>query len=1063
MKSKLFKILGVIAVVAMIAAAIVAPVSATVTGVTVTVAAHPATDGDISTVGKYSIFATLGTQLLGSRSTISLPYVGDAVSFVSAASTDKITIGITSGTISVSNAALYTAGTGVIQFTSATQTETITATAANTVFTVTQNVGTSGMSAYSVGTDQSTAAPPTYTGTNITMPAVGESIVFTSAAATDTVILGVPTTGALTNISVAWSGTAGTYSNTTGIITFTAIGQTATISANAAFASPWTKTGSPTGAITPVVAIANTGTTNTITVTFPAGFTVAASSSIVATLAAGTGWVTYLGATTPASLPANIPTTPAVAWSSSTTLLTVTATLPWGDYIGANAQVLIYISGGVTNPSTAGSYTLTVATSAETTAVTSAAFAITNPVPPVVSGVASIYNNATTPILMTQYNSLDLAIKYVVTNAVAGATIKLSAGTYADVTGTYSPTTAITIQGTDASAANVIIQGLAAWGITGTTIVIDSVTIDGTNGALTLVATGSGSATLSNSIINNKNAVNIGATGTGTSNITKDTFTVNTGKNGLVPTSATTVTGSTFTITGTGWGINSANNVTVSGCTFTGVAATAPTYTGQGINLTGGSGSGSTIGTSTFTGLSNALTCGTLVNVNFNGNTVTACGMTTPTGVDAIQVNSVGLTYGVYILNNKITNSLEYIVSVALGCDNLVYVNDNQFTGNVKNAATAGNFVALTPLNVTHNYWGGTALNPASVTTTGKLIDYSNPIGAVPSAAASTTATKLDATAAVGVNITATVGGPTQLGASALAGNPVGPALPSTVTVVKYFDVFGLGAGLTGATIDFYGATAASITANSAIYFYNTAYGTWQLCSAQTINAFGNYVEVTLSTTGPTAPTIAQFAGLPFALVTVPTTLGAPTPGAGTISPTNGATGVPVSGVTFTWPVVTPPAGSTITYQFALAQASANTSANEFAILDYSDNSITNAEPNQETLQYNTVYWWEVRAVTMSSTGAITATGPWTISMFTTAPQAPATTPAVTTVVSSVTTVVTTNVNVTSPVTTITFTQPTPPASTPVIPSYLLWAVIAVGAILVIAVIVLIVRTRRIP
>jgi hypothetical protein len=396
---------------------------------------------------------------------------------------------------------------------------------------------------------------------------------------------------------------------------------------------------------------------------------------------------------------------------------------------------------------------------------------------------------------------------------------------------------------------------------------------------------------------------------------------------------------------------------------------------------------------------------------------------------------------------------------------------ENQFSGNVKSAFLfASNAAPGTALNVTHNYWGGTAAapgNPASVTTGTKLIDYTLPLGAAASASNSNTgSTKLDATATAGANITASSGttAPTILGAAALAANPVGPALPSTVTVVKYFDVFGQGgAGYTGSTVDFYGPTAGSITANSAIYFYNTAFGTWQLATKQTVNVFGNYVEVTIDGTTGTVPTLAQFAGLPFALVTVPTTLGAPTPASGAIFPLNGATGVPVSGVTFTWPVVTPPAGSTITYQFALAQASANTSANEFAILDYSDNSITNAEPNQETLQYNTVYWWEVRAVTMSSTGAITATGPWTISMFTTAPQAVPTTPAVTTVVSSVTTVVTTNVNVTSPVTTITFTQPTPPASTPVIPSYLLWAVIAVGAILVIAVIVLIVRTRRIP
>jgi hypothetical protein len=207
--------------------------------------------------------------------------------------------------------------------------------------------------------------------------------------------------------------------------------------------------------------------------------------------------------------------------------------------------------------------------------------------------------------------------------------------------------------------------------------------------------------------------------------------------------------------------------------------------------------------------------------------------------------------------------------------------------------------------------------------------------------------------------------------------------------------------------------------------------------------------------------TDAQFNGTPFVLVTIPTVLGAP---GTTTYPTNGATSVPVSptNVTFTWPVVT---GTGITYQFALAQASANTTANEFAILDYSDNTITNAEPLQETLQYNTVYWWEVRAVTMNSSGGIAATGPWTVSMFTTA-AAPVTTTGGT---GTVVTTVVTSVVITNPVTTVvsTSTNIVLPSNTgtssPAIPSYLLWAVIAVGAVLIIAVIVLIVRTRRIP
>jgi len=97
--------------------------------------------------------------------------------------------------------------------------------------------------------------------------------------------------------------------------------------------------------------------------------------------------------------------------------------------------------------------------------------------------------------------------------------------------------------------------------------------------------------------------------------------------------------------------------------------------------------------------------------------------------------------------------------------------------------------------------------------------------------------------------------------------------------------------------------------------------------------------------------------------------------------PLNGATNVPVTNLTFTWPAIS---GSSIAYQFALAPASANTPANEIAILDYSDNTLTNAEPCQETLQYGIVYWWEVRAVTLNSSGGVASYSPWTIQMFTT-------------------------------------------------------------------------------
>jgi len=89
------------------------------------------------------------------------------------------------------------------------------------------------------------------------------------------------------------------------------------------------------------------------------------------------------------------------------------------------------------------------------------------------------------------------------------------------------------------------------------------------------------------------------------------------------------------------------------------------------------------------------------------------------------------------------------------------------------------------------------------------------------------------------------------LGASALKANPVSTALPSTVTLIKYFDVFGFGNSSSTATVDFYGTVASPVTAASAVYFYNTAGSTWSPASNFTVNTAANYVEITI--TLPTA------------------------------------------------------------------------------------------------------------------------------------------------------------------------------------------------------------------
>ena len=305
-------------------------------------------------------------------------------------------------------------------------------------------------------------------------------------------------------------------------------------------------------------------------------------------------------------------------------------------------------------------------TSQETTPVTSSVFVISVPVITPLPGVVSVYN--TSGILMSQSNSLTTAIGYVNTNLLAGAVIKLTASTSPDP---ISSPVALTIQGTDANAANVIIQGTGSWLLTGLTVVVDKVTIDGTNGGYltvnaTSTATSAGSGTVSNFIIQN-GALTMSATGTATNNVTNDTFTVATASTGLVVNGPTTITGSTFNVAGTGEGISGNANVTASGSAFTGV-------TGGGIGVELLNGTASVIGTSKFNGLTEAMDVKLSAAVSFNNNTVDKCGVAT-TGPDAIMIHSTAGT-GVLISGNKITNSLENIINVAAD-DNIVFVMGN--------------------------------------------------------------------------------------------------------------------------------------------------------------------------------------------------------------------------------------------------------------------------------------------------------------------------------------------------------------------------------------------------
>jgi hypothetical protein len=194
----------------------------------------------------------------------------------------------------------------------------------------------------------------------------------------------------------------------------------------------------------------------------------------------------------------------------------------------------------------------------------------------------------------------------------------------------------------------------------------------------------------------------------------------------------------------------------------------------------------------------------------------------------------------------------------------------------------------------------------------------------------------------------------------------------------------------------------------------------------------------------------------------VPGAASVPTIGA----PANGAT-IESTTPSFSW---SPVAGTT-QYQFQLSTDPA------FGSLVYSTSTQTTAVVVPEDLTEGETYYWRVRAL-MPVTADWSAVANFTVAV--PAPPPPATTtetitPTPTTATTTVTmpvtltmptqppattTVVTVSVPAQPQPTTITFTQEAPAEPDQIAPSYI-WAIIIIGAVLVIAVIVLIVRTRR--
>jgi hypothetical protein len=228
-------------------------------------------------------------------------------------------------------------------------------------------------------------------------------------------------------------------------------------------------------------------------------------------------------------------------------------------------------------------------------------------------------------------------------------------------------------------------------------------------------------------------------------------------------------------------------------------------------------------------------------------------------------------------------------------------------------------------------------------------------------------------------------------------------------------------AAVTGLTVNATGTISAGNT-----YNWRVRANSVQVATAPAVNLYSRWATVQTFITALPVPVVAAVNPVP----------------------AQGATGVDVN-TTFSWAAVP---GTGVTYEFVIAEELGN--VDKFAIIDYSATAPTNATPLRETLKYNTQYWWRVRAVTATSKSD------WLVGFFTTESAPVVTTAPSTTVAPPVTTIIVPTQTIPTP--TVTVINSGNQNNTPVIPSALLWAIIAIGAVLIIAVIVLIVRTRKI-
>jgi hypothetical protein len=442
---------------------------------------------------------------------------------------------------------------------------------------------------------------------------------------------------------------------------------------------------------------------------------------------------------------------------------------------------------------------------------------------------------------------------------------------------------------------------------------------------------------------------------------------------------------------------------------------------------------------------------------NVKDSTITNSGVavsaTVPLGTPAVWISDAGAPPALTITNSAVTGNPNDIVEIdATGTENsnLVILMFNDLSGNAlgidnNDVATGGTVNAMV------NWWGS-ADGPAAGANAG-LVNASGFTGAGVSGALTTAGASLLASTTQGVDVVPTLAGGVAwapaagsvIGVGRYSANPQSDT-PEPALADGYYDVFfaDTNAGAAAAVLVTVKLYNDAITEDTVAYVWSDLRGDWAACSSQGVNTFGGFVWVKVTAAATSVPTILDLMGTEFALgdaTEEEVQLAAPA----ILTPAFGSTDT-VLKPTFTWTASEGAAG----YAFVIAEEIGQ--ADKFAIIDYAASTDTHGHVARETLKYDTVYNWRVKAVHPDNAALDSA---WTTGFFTTmAEPEPEPEPAPPVVVKEQ-----------PPAPAPEIILEVPPAvekTVQVIPDALLYIVIGVGAVLIIAVIVLIVRTRRV-